>query len=279
VVDKLWNDLTRWTWRDLLALLGRQALEEPAPPAEVPRITNLARLRRDAAAQGIRVLDLRGLDRRKLYRAHHRCIVRDGVTMSVKPSEVLETDEDFGAWGYFRKKVKGKWVTIETPPVRGRNRGRRKWRKQTTTVIHSTDTAPISAARFIGIPTQGGIAGDATIVLMHGIDTVCIHAHAANSFADGLEIAGRRFISDLQTIAARLYLRYVDAEKRDHGVVTRYVIPHAFSSETRRVDPDRLIWAAVGEWAIATLGWTLGPIVGTARKHRQVRWVKGNPSS
>lgn len=267
--------IDRFDWRDFLSWFSSDFWPSPEMPTPVTEgIDPEAQLKHRAEKDGISVLDLRGLSRSQLYRAKDVCVVRSGAVISVQEDEVLDTDETYGKWGYFRVKRDGEWTYRDAPPTRGKAHGTRPWKKMVSTVVH-TAAAELNAARFIGIPAQHGIADDATIVLCHPINAYMWHANAANKFSDGIEISGKGTITAKQTKAVQILLRYIDDVKAGKGVETRFITPHAFSQKRKPNDCGPDIWPVTGQWAQDNLGMKLGPVVG---KGFQPDWVKGTPN-
>lgn len=270
-----WSQLlNRYDWRDFFSWFSSdecpEAKDEPAEPAAPP--TPIEALKQRALDASIRILDLRGVSRSQLYPANEHCVVRGGVVTST--ATLSPGEHSYGTWGYFRVKRNGEWAYLEVPPTRGKAHGTRPWKKMTSTVVH-TAAVTIDAARFIGIPSQHGIASDGTIVLSHPINAYMWHANAANKFSDGIEISGKGTITTAQSVAVQFLLRYIDEEKALQGVATRCITPHAFSQKRKPNDCGPAIWPVTGQWAQDTLGMKLGPVVG---KGFQPDWVKGTPS-
>jgi hypothetical protein len=243
----------------LLAPAVLAPVEEPDEELTPERV-----LRAEAAELGVRILDLRGRDRRLSHPFRHHCVVRDGEVLSVRKSRVLATDEDFGIWGWFGG---GK-----NAPKRGRVRGRLPWVRTTTTVLH-TMAVHAGAPRCVGMPVQNAIAKDGTIVLLQSIRSRMWHAHAANKLSDGIEISGKSSIADHQIGPARALLRYVIASKRRNLLLEDpleslgplFVMPHAFSHWSRQQDCGAAIWAEVGRWGLDELGLERGHVIGSGK--------------
>ncbi len=260
-----------WSWRDFFSVFGHShpdPIEEPDEDETPERV-----LRREVAELGGRVLDLRGWKRNKPHPFRHRCVVRDGVVMSVHKRDVLSTDEDFGIWGWFGGG--------ENRPKRGRAHGKIKVAKSTTTIVHTMDV-DAGPARCAGIPVQNCVCQE-TIVLCHSIFARMWAAHAANGYSDSIEIAGKKgAITVLQIALARCLIKYILASKRRNlaliGQADRqlYIGPHALSHWSRLNDCGRKIWDALGRWAIEIFGLKCGPVVGSGKVPK---WLNEKPSN
>lgn len=255
-------------WWEPFIYLFRAA--QPDPVIEPPEADTPERvMRREAAAAGIRILDLRGHKRNAPHPFRHHCVVRDGKVLSLAKKHIKPGDEDFGIWGWFGG---GK-----NKPTRGRAHGKLKWDKCSTTVEHTmaVDAGP---ARLVGVPVQNAIANDATIVLLHSIIARCWASHSANGFSDSFEISGKGTCTDKQAVAAKILLKYIIASKKRNAKTRKkwFIIPHAFSHWSRPKDCGPEPWVKVAVWAMATLGLILGPVVGSGK---QPKWVEGTPSN
>lgn len=148
---------------------------------------------------------------------------------------------------------------------RGQSRGVLPWERVTTIVLHTTGVDGIHPDRGLGIPAHVLVADDATVALLHELNTYLWAAHAANRYSCSIEIAGDRTITDEQVPVARAALRYAVEVLRAKRPGPVYVAPHRFSHRSRVRDCDAAIWAAVGEWSMRELGLLLGPVVGSGR--------------
>lgn len=155
---------------------------------------------------------------------------------------------------------------------RGQSRGVLPWASVSTIVIHTTGVDGLHPDRFLGIPAHTGVANDASVVLMHELNTYLFASHAANRYSCSMEIAGDRSMKAAQIGPARALLRYMVEELRrrrpldDNGEpLPVYVAPHRFSHKSRTKDPDTQIWRVVGEWGMDELGLLLGPVVGSGK--------------
>lgn len=144
--------------------------------------------------------------------------------------------------------------------------GRLPWERLDTLVLHTTDTGGLGPQRFLGVPAHAGIDRDGGIVLCHDLDRRLPHAHAANRYSTGLEVSGKRTITAEQVEAGRLYIRWWHHRVRQQKKATArtlYIAPHRHSHWSRRKDPDREVWEALGEWAIDAGLCELGRVVGS----------------
>ena len=167
---------------------------------------------------------------------------------------------------------------------RAQSRGTLEWRNVSSVVLHTagidepTHTDPASTKlvlhpdRWLGVPTHGAVAADATIVLCHELNTYLWAAHAANKFSCSIEIAGSKTITPAQVEAARALLTYYVDELRtqrprdENGeLLPVYLAPHRFYHRSRRNDCGARIWEAVGEWGMRQLDLQLGPVLGSGK--------------
>lgn len=217
-------------------------------PALVPDDTPHDLLLDAAKECGVKVLDLRTMDRRKHYPPREACV---------------QNGHDFGNWGWYRDgdDIKDK----KNDPLRAKPRGTIPWPSLTGVLLHTTDV-DMSAPRFLGTPVQTGIAKDGTIVLCHPINAKLWHAHAANKFTCGVEVSGNKgAILPVQVEPLRALIRYIHAERQRHHAGDMVIMGHCQSHKSRKNDPGRDIWQAGGEWAIREMGLKLGPVVGSGR--------------
>lgn len=227
----------RWSLRDLASFVGdAQPKGDDGDPFE--------QLLRDAKACGVRVLDLRGIDRKLHHGMRTHCI---------------QGDHDFGAWGYFRDDDPKRNL-----PIRGRAHGRIAWPKRTTIMLHTTAVIRMAAPRFLGTPAHAAIAYDGTIVLMQPSDAFMWHGHAGNRFSIGVEIAGKSSIEQHQIEPARALLRYLHDDRQTHHEAQMAIMQHGMAHKSRHPqDCGRAVWEAVAVPAIAELDLKIGPVVGS----------------
>ena len=233
----------RWTFRDLASFVG-----DPEPRGV--DATAFEQLQAAANDLGVGLLDLRG-EPRKMHHPMRERVVRDG--------------HDFGTWGWFRD---------EDPkhnlPIRGRAHGTIPWKKRTALLWHTTAVS-MWAARFLGVPTNGGIADNGDIVVMHPGNAYLWGAHAANRFAIGLEISGKSSIQPHQIEPAKALTRFFYAERQEHHEGQMVGMTHAMSKGNRNPqDCGRAIWEAVGWPMIQELGLKVGPTVGSGGNPKYV---------
>lgn len=226
---RLPSDSIRWVLRDIPRML-RSTDPQPLPP---PWSTAETKLKLAAEDERVRVVDLRGMDRMIHY-----------------------DPED---WGWFRGGTRKKNV-----PRRGRARGTLPWEKRTAIMLH-TCAVDMRSPRFLGCPCHDGISQDGAIVLCHPHNALVYHGHSANRFSIGVEISGKRTITDKQIKSARILLRFITEERQEHHEGQMAIVAHRMSHRSRVNDPDAQIWRELGVWAIDVLGLKLGPTVGSGR--------------
>jgi len=157
------------------------------------------------------------------------------------------------------------------------------WWQLDTLMIHTTDTGALGPLRGLSIPAHGLISDPGTIGLLHKLNRRLPHGHSANKFSNGLEVSGRRTINAAQVEAGRLYIRWWCQTVRQNKALAHveagrsigeamdnmyplYIIPHRHSHKSRRKDPDREVWEALGEWAIDEGLCKLGRVVGSGQR-------------
>ena len=233
-----------WVARDLLDWLKPNKQPECLPEHEEDAffVTPLEVLEARALARGLGIVDYRDLDtwpRNKVY--------------------------DWREFGYPGDKS------------RAHPYGTRDWNHTTAIWVHTTDTGPIGAHRFLGIPCHGGIAGDATIVLCHHPWRLVPHGHAANRFAIGIEISGRMSMTPEQRTSARQLIEYYVAERtRNLDPQGPFTGPMAigghFMSFGGKPCPGEELFRDLVAWGVNELGLQRGPVVGTGRKPPEDWW-------
>ena len=146
---------------------------------------------------------------------------------------------------------------------RGASAGRRT-KPCTTVMLHTTDASGMVGERGLGIPCHAFVGADETLTLCHHAHRIAHHGHAANSFTYGIEVSGKcDFDAPSQITRGRLLLAWWQQQRRaDEPDAPCYVMAHRQSHWSRTRDPGRVIWQELGEWAIETLGFQLGPVVG-----------------
>lgn len=187
------------------------------------------------------------------------------------PLERLEADVEIGAdfrdYGDWKRdeKYPGKEFGWPTNKKRGRSRGSRPWEKMTAILLHTTGCGGMHRKRFLGVPAHMGVCTEATAVLMHPLNAYLYHAHTANKFSMGIEIAGESDITDAQIITARAVVRYCYEERQRMHEGPMVIMGHRMSHSSRSNDPGAKIWKEVGVWAMDTLQIKMGPVVGSGK--------------
>lgn len=143
----------------------------------------------------------------------------------------------------------------------------RSWDDVTTLMLHTTAVSGMTAKRGIGIPCHLYLPKENAIVLCHQLELLMYHGHRGNNFSVGLEIAGDSdWDHPTQIERARALLRYFQEVRRANvpGAACA-VMAHRMAHESRVRDPGKRIWQDAGEWAIAELGYKLGPVVDSGK--------------
>jgi hypothetical protein len=186
----------------------------------------------------------------------------------------------------FRTSGKGQaWDRVKVYPAkpygyprnkqRGQSRGVREWSSIDKVVLHTAGVDGLHPDRWLGVPTHGAVADDATVVLCHELTAYLYAAHELNRRSVSIEVAGNRTISAEQVEPGRALIRYYVEQLREHHDRPLYLSPHRHGHSSRGNDCDAAIWRELGEWAIDTLGLQLGEPVGSGRPIPASWWSPG----
>jgi N-acetyl-anhydromuramyl-L-alanine amidase AmpD len=174
---------------------------------------------------------------------------------------------DLEAWPRERD-YKGYGYPLDKSRAHPPSKPRRPWSKIKALMLHTTAVAGMKAKRGLGLPAHLYVPADNAIVLCHDLDRLLYHGHAGNGRSVGLEISGvSAWDTPSQVERVRALLRYFrDVRRELLGLdAVCEVMAHRQTHSSRVNDPGAEIWRDAGEWAIAELGYVLGPVLGTGR--------------
>ena len=144
----------------------------------------------------------------------------------------------------------------------------RPWAQITALMLHTTAVAGMTAKRGLGLPAHLYVPREPAIVLCHDLERLLYHGHAGNKRSIGVEISGvSAWDEPSQVERVRALLRYFRSRRREElgPDALCEVMAHRQTHKSRVKDPGAQIWRDAGEWAIAELGYQLGPVLDTGR--------------